>query len=239
MRTRLVITSGSAHDIKCLCAALERLEGGRDILRSPDFECGDLEAERAGRCLSLAHLQHGAGIADIGHDRQPAETGDNLAQEFESLAGKIGRLDRQAGDVAARSRQARDQAAANRVRRRREHDRDDRCRLLCRENGWGCLRDDDIDLEPDELGRDLGVALAASLRPAILDRDGATLDPAEFAQPLHKSGDPYGSRAEGVAAPRNPMVGSFAGCCARAASGHAAAAPPSSVMNSRRLMRPA
>ena len=27
------------------------------------------------------------------------------------------------------------------------------------------------------------------------------------------------------------------GCCARAASGHAAA-PPSSVMNSRRLMRP-
>jgi hypothetical protein len=32
------------------------------------------------------------------------------------------------------------------------------------------------------------------------------------------------------------MVGSFADCCARAASGHAAAVPPSSVMNSRRLM---
>ena len=30
------------------------------------------------------------------------------------------------------------------------------------------------------------------------------------------------------------MVGSLPGCCARAASGHAAAAPPSSVMNSRR-----
>ena len=29
----------------------------------------------------------------------------------------------------------------------------------------------------------------------------------------------------------------IAGCCARAASGHAAAAPPSSVMNSRRLTR--
>ena len=80
------------HDIKCVGAALERLEGGRDILRSPDFECDDLKAERAGRCLNLAHLQHGGGIADIGHDRQPAETGDNLAQEFESLAGKIGRL---------------------------------------------------------------------------------------------------------------------------------------------------
>src|SRR6516225_966555 len=33
----------------------------------------------------------------------------------------------------------------------------------------------------------------------------------------------------------NPITG-IAGCCARAASGHAAAAPPSSVMNSRRLM---
>jgi hypothetical protein len=35
--------------------------------------------------------------------------------------------------------------------------------------------------------------------------------------------------------PRNPMVGSFAGCCARAASGHAAAALPTSEMKSRRF----
>jgi hypothetical protein len=38
----------------------------------------------------------------------------------------------------------------------------------------------------------------------------------------------------GEALLRNPITGT-AGCCARAASGHAAA-PPSSVMNSRRLM---
>jgi hypothetical protein len=34
---------------------------------------------------------------------------------------------------------------------------------------------------------DLGDALGASFREAILDRDGATLDPAEFAQSPHKS----------------------------------------------------
>jgi len=42
-------------------------------------------------------------------------------------------------------------------------------------------------------------------------------------------------KKEGEAPLRNPITG-IAGCCARAASGHAAAAPPSSVMNSRRLV---
>jgi hypothetical protein len=38
------------------------------------------------------------------------------------------------------------------------------------------VRHDDIDLEPDELGRDFGEPLVTSLRPAIFDRDGATFD---------------------------------------------------------------
>jgi hypothetical protein len=43
--------------------------------------------------------------------------------------------------------------------------------------------------------------------------------------------------AEGVVEPRSPIVGSLSVCCARAASGHAAAAPPRSVMKSRRFTR--
>src|SRR5205807_594314 len=53
--------------------------------------------------------------------------------------------------------------------------------------------DNDIDLESDQLGGDFGEALAASLRPAILDRDIATFDPAKVAQPLHKSSGPLAS----------------------------------------------
>ena len=119
-----------AHDVKCVRLGLERLEGGSDILRSPDFEWRDFEAERASRGLNLAHLQHGLGIANICHDCQPAEPGDNLAQKFESLAGKIGRLDRQSSDVAARSRQTCDQAAADRIVCQCKDDRDDRCHPL-------------------------------------------------------------------------------------------------------------
>src|SRR5262249_11663198 len=129
------------------------------------------------------------GIAGIGHDRQMAQTGDNLVQEFEPLAGKIGGLGRQAGDVAARSRQAWYEAGADRIVRRREHDRENRCHLLC------CThrpshRYDHIYLESDELSGNLAEALGTSLRPTILDRQGATLDPAELAQSLNKGGSP-------------------------------------------------
>src|SRR5262249_39532621 len=48
----------------------------------------------------------------------------------------------------------------------------------------------DIHLQADELGRKVGQALGASLRPAILDGDGSVLDPAEFAQSLYQGTDP-------------------------------------------------
>jgi len=82
----------------------------------------------------------------------------------------------------------------DRVTRRREHDRDDRCRLLGSHH-WQCSGgENDVDLEADELGRNLGEALLASLAPAILDSDSAAVDPAKLAQPLRKRGDPFAAR---------------------------------------------
>ena len=59
----------------------------------------------------------------------------------------------------------------------REDDRDDRSRLLHRDGIVACGRDDDVDPLPDELGCDFGDTLGSSFRPAMLDRDGAFLDP--------------------------------------------------------------
>src|SRR5215813_5244827 len=106
-----------------MSAALERLEGGRNILTSPDFEAVNFEPEHVSCCLNLGHLQNREGISGIGHDRQTAETRDNLMQELESFANKIGRLERQTGDVAARSRKARNESSAERISRRGEDDR--------------------------------------------------------------------------------------------------------------------
>src|SRR6516162_1550758 len=52
------------------------------------------------------------------------------------------------------------------------------------------IRDNDSNFKLDKLNRNLGVAVAAVLRPAILNRDRATLDPTEFAQSMRKSGGP-------------------------------------------------
>src|SRR6185436_7836802 len=112
------------------------------------------------------------------------------AQQLESLSGKIGRLTRQAGGIAARPRQTGDETGADWVPHRRGDDWDHRRRLLCCNGGGGSPRDNDVDLEPDELGSDLGSALRASLSPAIFDRDSATFSPAECAQPLQKTGGP-------------------------------------------------
>jgi hypothetical protein len=52
-----------------------------------------------------------------------------------------------------------------------------------------CVRGNDINLEPNEFVSKLGQAVVASLRPAILDPDVVTLDPAEFSQSRAKKPD--------------------------------------------------
>src|SRR5262245_37918142 len=51
--------------------------------------------------------------------------------------------------------------------------------------------DNNRHLEPDQIGRDLGVAVGTAFGPTSPDRDGATLNPTEFTQSLHKGGGPW------------------------------------------------
>src|SRR5262249_39411187 len=87
-------------------------------------------------------------------------------------------------------RQTGNKASSNRVARQCEDDRNTVCRMLCRQSALGPIRHNQIDLQLDELGCELISALFPTLGPAILDRDGMPLDPAEFAYPLHEDDDP-------------------------------------------------
>src|SRR5215470_11236342 len=82
-----------------------------------------------------------------------------------------------------------DLAAPNRVRPQRDDDWNDGSGL--HQCGYGdAPRNDNINLESDELSGDLGEAVATSLRPAILDRDCAVLDPSELRQSFDISSSP-------------------------------------------------
>jgi len=59
----------------------------------------------------------------------------------------------------------------------------------------------------------------------IFDRDILTFDATSFTQPLRNAAK-GAAKAAADARWRNPITGTV-GCCARAASGHATAAPPS------------
>jgi hypothetical protein len=65
---------------------VERLDDHCDVFRSPDFRSYDCKAEFVRRVLNLAHLSHGAAIANIAQHRQPAESGHNLAQQLQALS---------------------------------------------------------------------------------------------------------------------------------------------------------
>jgi hypothetical protein len=158
---------------------LERVEGGCNVLGASDFESRRIDTKRVCADLNLAHFRRGVGIFNIGQDRQSAQTGHNLAQQCEPLAGKIGVLQGQAGDVTARPRQTGDQAHANRIVHQCKDDGHCRRRLLCGERRVSA-GDNDVHLEPRQFGGQLRRALGASLRPAILDRDRAPVGPPEF-----------------------------------------------------------
>src|SRR5262245_23623652 len=85
-----------------------------------------------------------------------------------------------------------------------------------------------------QIGRQGRQSIILLIRPAVFDRYIPALDITGFAQTL-RNATTNGANDSADALLRNPITG-IAGCCARAASGHVAAAPPSRPMNSRRFI---
>src|SRR3954451_8589905 len=193
------------QNVKSLRPRCQRLKYGSDISRPVDFYWDDFEADCLGRGLDLALLQRRTQIACLTQYRQSPQSGHNLTQQFKAFACNVDRLDRETRDVSGRTSEACNHAVADRICRQSEHDGNCRSHMLGND-GAAAHRHDNVYLQPNEFGRDVGVAFAPPFRPAILDRDGSAVDPTEFLQALQKSGGPSGP-AGGRARPQKSNGG--------------------------------
>ena len=130
-------------------------------------------------------------------------------------------LDGEARDIAAGAREAGDEAVADRIDCSREDDRNIPGGLLGGQNRRRTDRHDDIDLQPNELGRNVPKAFAAAFRPPVLK---ATLLPS--IQPNSRS------RCANAAVPLilRQRVARSQIADGRDASGFAAPAPETTMM---------
>ena len=101
-----------------------------------------------------------------------------------------------------------------------------------RQGRRGCRRDDHVGLESDEFGRQCRQAFRVPFGVAVVDEEVLAFDPAVTLQaPAPHLEDPRIFRCGGKPTRRVLSWASW-----RAVRGHAAAAPPSSVMKSRRFI---
>src|SRR5262249_49226723 len=137
-----------------------------------------------------------------------------------------------ARQVAARPSEAGDETELDRVIASDE-DNGDRCG--CRLGGEcrrvTSRRGDYGNLSTNQFGCKLRQPIVLALRPAVFDHYVLALHIADLLQALPKFAQTV-CQLSGDLWSRSPITG-IAGCCARAASGQAAAVPPNRAMNSR------
>src|SRR5262249_48930753 len=139
-----------------------------------------------------------------------------------------------AGNVARGSIKAVDETKLYRIGADAEDDGNRAGRSLGRERCCRAARcGDDGHLALHKLGHQCRHAIELILSPTIFDYNIAAIDEPASLRPSRNAAARW-ARASEVPSWRKPTTG-IAGCCARAASGHAVA-PKRRAMNSRRLM---
>ena len=112
-----------------------------------------------------------AGLSGLIRTAARVRPGVTQLHELEALRVELSPEERRARDVPARARVARDDAALDGIADDGHHDGDGRRRLLRREGRGSPLRDDDVDLQADQLGGEGGQPLVLAVGPPVLDRE--------------------------------------------------------------------
>ena len=161
----------------------------------------------------------------------PRRLREGLLEDLQRLGGEVGLHHRQPRDVAARARQARHVPEADGVGMGSEYDGDCRGRRSRRFRLGRGHREDEIDVHVDQRGG-MFTQLLDPVRPPELDDDGLAFDVTEVAQASPQRFDP-GRPGRSGAEPQEPDARHLRRLLRARSKRPAAAAPPSSVMNSR------
>jgi hypothetical protein len=154
-------------------------------------------------------------------------------EQFQPFPADAELENNKSGGVAARPRQAFDEAAADRVGDIHEHNWHGTGRLLQRQHGRAADGQDNVRPGRDQFRCVPASTVRIGPSPASVDPHVAADGPPELLEPVATRACPSGSCSARFMS--TPIRRIRSGCCARAASGHAAA-PLSAATNSRRPM---
>jgi hypothetical protein len=144
-----------------------------------------LDAQGSARIPDLFHPDPVVVIGRVRKDRDAADIGDCLHEQFQQLreylhaSGGIG----DPCDVPPRLCEAGDEPAPDGIASTNHDDRNRRARVRCGCRGGRPQGYDDVDLEPEQLGRTGGKPIVPIGEP-VLDDDVLSFNPPELAQPL-------------------------------------------------------
>src|SRR5262245_2518471 len=210
-------------------------EGRIDVPAGADIKGLDLQSHGARSRVHVSQYGLGVCVRRIDEHGDATSCGYELAQEFHPFGYQLVAEKIDARRVAAGPGEAGDKAQPDRVFRDGKDDRDRRGCGLGRQRRVGTSgRDDHGDLSANQFGDQGRYPIDLILTPAVFDRDVLALDMAGILKTLAECAHTV-RLCIGRTRVGTPITGT-AGRCARAASGHAAAAP-TSVMNSRLLIR--
>ena len=150
-----------------------------------------LHSQRPGRDVHFSYRELVVRIVRVREDGHTADLGGGLLEQLQLFGD-----DFQAGaaghpcDVPARAREARDEPGANRIANGNHDDGDRLGGVLGCRHSLRPPRYDEVHLEPDQLGRQVGQPVDPTLRISIVDDNILALNPPELAQPLPERVEP-------------------------------------------------
>ena len=175
-----------AHQEERCCALLDhRGEGAVELAWGSSLQELQLDAQAAARTSQLGDRAHGPWVRRVRQDRHSGGPGHGLPQELQRFDDGIeADAEGQSGHVGPRMGKACDQSEPNGIARA-DHDDGDGCRRVLGGNGWGRRRrDDDVHLEPHQLGGKRGQPVKPALRKSVFDDDVLSFRPPVHAEPF-------------------------------------------------------